>query len=246
MNPNHLISLVGAGPGDPELLTVKAHRRLCEADAVLYDALHGDELLKLVRKDAQLIYVGKFQGDGQCQHERQIDIHAKLEELAGEGKKVVRLKAGDPMIFGRGAEEIRFCKAKGLNYEVVPGVTAGVAASGLLEVPLTERHKSAMVLFYTGHRTDDSLTNVESVIEVLKGNGTVAIYMGFKNLDLLVSKIMEAGCDPNMPLQVMGYVGQEKQCLMSATISSVHDKLENEHQPSPAIIFIGKYAEPIS
>jgi len=245
MTQTHLISIVGAGPGDPDLLTVKAHKRLTEADVVLYDALHGDEILMLARPDAELIYVGKFQGDGQCQKERQDDIHQKMAELAALGKKVVRLKAGDPMVFGRGAEEIRFCKNNDLNYEVIPGITAGVAAAGLLEVPITERQKSPMVLFYTGHRTDDSLSNIESVIEVLKGDGTVTIYMGFKNIGLLTEKLMEAGIDPETPVQVMSHVGQKAQQILSSTIHRIVSDIEEKKPITPAVLFIGKYAEPI-
>lgn len=245
MTKPHLISIVGAGPGDPELLTVKAHRRLCEADAVLYDALHGFELLKLARPDAELIYAGKFQGDGQNQQERQDAIHDKMAELALEGKKVVRLKAGDPMIFGRGAEEIRFCKSKGLTYEVIPGITAGIAGSGLLEVPLTERHKSPMILFYTGHRTNDSLTNIDSVIHVLKGSGTVSVYMGLQNIGLLAQQALDAGVSPDMPVQIMSQVSQTDQALLSCTISTVEQTLLDKKPLTPAILFIGQYAEPI-
>jgi uroporphyrin-III C-methyltransferase len=245
MTKPHLISIVGAGPGDPELLTLKACKRLKEADAVLHDALHGDEILKLARKEAELIYAGKFQGDGQCQKERQDDIHQKMAELAGQGKKVVRLKAGDPMVFGRGAEEIRFCKLHGLNYEVIPGITAGIAAAGLLEIPVTERQKSPMVLFYTGHRTNDSLSNIESVIEVLKGEGTVTIYMGLKNIGLLTTRIMEAGIDPETPVQVMSHVGQAAQSLLSSTVSRIVPDIEEKKPITPAVLFIGKYAVPI-
>jgi len=246
MTTTHLISIVGAGPGDPELLTVKAHIRLSEADAVLYDALHGYEILKIARKDAEMIYAGKFQGDGQNQQERQESIHEKMAELAAMGKKVVRLKAGDPMIFGRGAEEIRFCKSRGLNYEVIPGITAGVAASGLLEVPLTERRKSPMVLMYTGHRTDDSLTNIGSVIHVLKGGGTVSVYMGLQNIGLLAQQILKSGIDPDMPVQIMSQVSQTGQSLLSCTIRDVEQTLLEKKPLTPAILFIGKYAEPIT
>jgi len=245
MTTTHLISIVGAGPGDPELLTVKAHKRLSEADAVLYDALHGYDILKLAREDAEMIYAGKFQGDGQCQAKRQDDIHQKMAELAALGKKVVRLKAGDPMVFGRGAEEIRFCKQQGLTYEVIPGITAGVAAAGLLEVPITERQKSPMVLFYTGHRADDSLSNIESVIEVLRAGGTVTVYMGFKNIGLLADSIIEAGLDPQMPVQVMSHVGQEAQSLLSCTVSNVEQSIFEKKPSTPAVLFIGKYADPI-
>lgn len=246
MTTTHLISIVGAGPGDPELLTVKAYKRLSEADAVLYDALHGYEILKIARKDAEMIYAGKFQGDGQNQTERQDSINEKMAELAALGKRVVRLKAGDPMVFGRGAEEIRFCKSRGLNYEVIPGITAGVAASGLLEVPLTERRKSPMVLFYTGHRTDDSLTNIESVINVLKGGGTVSIYMGLQNVGILAKQILDSGIDPNMPVQVMSHVSQSAQSLLSCTIGNIEQTLAEKKPLTPAILFIGKYAEPIA
>jgi uroporphyrin-III C-methyltransferase len=143
-----LISIVGAGPGDPELLTVKALKRIQEADCILHDALVSDEILNLARPEAQRVYVGKIYQDGQDQTDRQEWINQLIIELAAKGQKIVRLKSGDPMIFGRGAEEIRFCIENNLNYEVIPGVTSALGAASLYGIPLTERGKNSMVLFW--------------------------------------------------------------------------------------------------
>lgn len=240
----HLISIVGAGPGDPELLTIKAHNRLFNADVVLYDALHGDSILNIA-KNAELIYAGKLHNDGQNQEERQNAIHKKLLELANQGKKVVRLKAGDPMVFGRGAEEIRFCKSHNIKYEVVPGITTAVAASSLLEVPLTERQKSPMVLFYTGRRTADKLLNIESVFEVLKGGGSVSMYMGMKNVSILAKQVIEHGIDPNIPVQILSQVSQEGQSIITSTLKDIDLTIHSERPKTPAIFLIGEYAKRI-
>ena len=179
---NHLISITGAGPGDPDLLTVKAQNRITNTEVVIYDALPGDAILKMAPAEALFIYAGKLANDGQNQQIRQETINLSLLEMARKGKKIVRLKGGDPMIFGRGAEEIRFCQMQGLNYEVIPGISAAMAASAEFEIPLTERNKSSMVLLYTGSRTNGRFDHLKSVVEVLKTGSTVSMYMGLTKL----------------------------------------------------------------
>lgn len=245
MKNNHLISIVGAGPGDPELLTVKAHQRLAKADVVLFDALHGTEVLEIAPENAERIFVGKHQNDGQDQMERQNTIHQKMLELAKLGKRVVRLKTGDPMVFGRGAEEIRFCKENHLNYEVIPGITTAVAGSALLEVPITERNKSPMVLLYTGHRTDGRLSNIESVVEVLKGGGTVSMYMGLKSIALLAKAVVEKGIDGEMPVHILSRVSQKGQAIFTSNLLHIQEEMENTSLKTPAIFMIGQYANKI-
>lgn len=242
---NHLISITGAGPGDPELISIKGYNRLREADVVLYDALSGTEILKWTKPGAELIYAGKLIGDGQDQRERQDFIHDKILEFALAGKKVVRLKAGDPMVLGRGAEEIRFCKNQGLNYEVIPGITASIAASSLFEIPLTERKKSPMFLISTGHRSENSLFDLSSIIGVLRTNSTVSLYMGLNTINTLASDLINAGVDATIPVNVMSLVSQPNQSIVSGTLETISKIIAHEKPATPAVIILGKYAEKI-
>lgn len=242
MTNTHLISIVGAGPGDPELLTMKAHRCLEQAEVVLFDALHGTDVLKIAPEMAQRIFVGKQQNDGQDQMQRQNSIHQKMLELAGQGKRVVRLKTGDPMVFGRGAEEIRFCKENQLNYEVIPGITTAVAASALLEIPITERDKSPMVLLYTGHRTNGSLSNIQSVVEVVKGGGSVSMYMGLKSIALIEKALIEKGIAGEIPVHVLSRVSQDGQAILTSNLLRIQKDMEDQKLETPAIFIFGQYA----
>lgn len=243
MGLSHLISIVGAGPGDPELLTVKAHKRITDADVVLYDALMGKEMLSLAKPDAALIYVGKLYKDGQDQTERQNEIHSQFLKFSKENKKVVRLKAGDPMIFGRGAEEIRFCKTKQLNYEVIPGITAGIAASCHFNIPLTERGKNSAVLFYTGHRENGSFSDLHSVVQLLKESSPVVIYMGLNNLPDLATALLKEQVDPTISVQICSQISKANQKSYSTSLREISSFLKNENPETPSIIIIGKHAE---
>lgn len=245
MDLPHLISIVGAGPGDPELLTMKALSRLKNADIILYDALLGEEILCLCKQESEKIYVGKLYKDGQNQEERQNEIHNTFLKFAKENKRVVRLKAGDPMIFGRGAEEIRFCKENQLNYEVIPGITAGIAAASIFEIPLTERGKNGMALFYTGHRIDGGFTDLNTVVQVLKSGSPVVIYMGLNNLVEFSKSIIDAEVDPTTPVLVLSNISQTGQEKYSMVLGEVEDFIAKEKPATPAIIIIGKFAEQI-
>lgn len=244
INNKHIISIVGAGPGDPELLTVKAHNRIHDADVILHDALQGEAILDLAPQ-AELIYVGKHCSDGQNPKERQKTIHLLMYQYARQGKKVVRLKAGDPMVFGRGAEEIRFCKKQRLKYEVIPGITTAVAASNLLEVPLTERNKSAMVLLYTGTLINENVSNIESVYEVLKCGGTVSLYMGLKNITVLAQQVLSKGINPEIPVHIVSKVSQKDQQIRSTQLHLIEELMQNEQPITPAIFIIGEHAHQI-
>ena len=245
MDLPHLISIVGAGPGDPELLTIKALNRLKAADVILYDALSGEEILDLCNPESEKIYVGKLYKDGQNQEERQNEIHSAFLKFAKENKKVVRLKAGDPMIFGRGAEEIRFCKENQLNYEVIPGITAGIAAASIFEIPLTEREKNGMALFYTGHRIDGGFTDLNAVVQVLKSGSPVVIYMGLNNLVEFSKSILNAEIDPATTVQILSKVSQSGQTKYSTVLGEVEHFIATEKPATPAMIIIGKFAEQI-
>lgn len=242
---NHLITIAGAGPGDPELLTVKAHKRLAEAEVVLYDALPGEEILKLAPKDALFIYAGKLSCDGQSQFFRQEAINRTLLEMAHKGKRVVRLKGGDPMIFGRGAEEIRFCKQHQLNYEVIPGITAAMAASSEFEIPLTERNNSSMVLLYTGSRVEGKFKNMSSVVEVLKTGSTVSLYMGLVNLQDFVCALMNEGIPASTHVNILSNVSHQQSESLCGNLGNIGYLIEVAKPQTPAIILIGKFAEKI-
>jgi len=242
--PSHLISIVGAGPGDPELLTVKALRRIEQADMILYDALHGEEILELAGPHALKIYSGKCYQDGQYQPERQSRINSQLREYALEGKQVVRLKAGDPFIFGRGAEELEFCLSEKLNLEGIPGITAGLAAATCFHVPLTLRGINSMALFYTGHKRNDGFDDIQVVASVLKTNAPVMVYMGLKNLSALSSELIKNNVPGDVPVQIVCRAGHADQQIYSSVLSDIGAFLTHTDPPMPAIIIIGTHAKP--
>ncbi len=241
----HLISIVGAGPGDPELLTVKALNRLQNADVILHDALIGNEMLTLAKPGAVKVYVGKLNNDGQNQVERQDGIHQLFLHWAAKNKKVVRLKTGDPMIFGRGAEEIRFCKANNLNFEVIPGVTAAVAGSSLFSIPLTERGKSNMLLFYTCRKENDCFPQLEPLVSVLQTGSPVVLYMGLHHLSELAGKLLEDGISGKMPVQILCKISQPGQSSYSTTLEKVEEFLAEKRPCTPSLVIVGEYAKRI-
>jgi uroporphyrin-III C-methyltransferase len=245
MGISHLISIVGAGPGDPELLTIKALNRLKNADVVLYDALTGNEILDFANPGSTKIYVGKLYKDGQDQVARQNEIHSYFLEYALQNKKIVRLKSGDPMIFGRGAEEVRFCKENKLNYEVIPGVTAGVAGSASFDIPLTERGKSSMVLFCAGYRSNDCLSNIDTLVQILQTGSPAVIYMGLNILADLAVALIGKSVESSTPVQILSKISHSTQKKYSTTLNNVSNFLEKVNPESPSTVIIGKYAEQI-
>ncbi len=242
MDLPHLISIVGAGPGDPELLTVKAQKRLKAADIILYDALIGGEILNLAKHSAIKKYCGKWNADGRNQKNRQDEIHHEFLQGASENKKVVRLKTGDPMIFGRGAEEIRFCKKHNLNYEVIPGVTAGIAGASLFSVPLTERGKNNQVLFYTGRKGEDGFPGMDAVVKVLGSGSPVIVYMGLNVLPELAQDLSEHGISDSLPVQILSRISQSDQQGYSTTLGKLSSFFQENKPETPSIVIIGENA----
>ncbi len=238
-----LISIVGAGPGDPELLTVKALKRIQEAEYLLHDALVSNEILDLAKHDVQRIYVGKVYHDGQDQTERQDWINRLLIDLVQKGFKVVRLKSGDPMIFGRGAEEIRFCIENQLNYEVIPGVTSALGAASLHGIPLTERGKNSMVLFGTGSYCNGDFCDLESFVSVLKSGSPIIFFMGLNKLVHLSTRLMEKSVSPETKIQILSKVSQPESSALEGTLGSIEQLLAIQKPPMPALVIIGKNVE---
>ncbi len=233
------VALVGAGPGEPELLTLKAHRLISEADAVVYDYLVAPEILALAPASAEKIFVGK-KGGGFCCPQR--DIEAILVRLAGEGKNVVRLKGGDPFIFGRGGEEAEALVTAGIAFEIVPGVTSALAAAAYAGIPLTHRAHASGVIFLTGHEDPAKPDASIRWEDYARLGATLCLYMGMKNLETITRRLQAGGLIGSTPVAVIqsATTGEHRQLL--STLARV--ALESEHAGfgAPAIVVIGEVA----
>lgn len=226
------VYLVGAGPGDPDLLTLKAHRLLQSADAVLHDDLVAPEILQRVPPSARMYNVGKRCGRKQI---RQEEIHFLMSALAESGLRVIRLKSGDPMIFGRAGEEIEFLRRAGVPYEVVPGVTAALGAASEAEIPLTHRRASSALVFLTAHQAEGSEA---ADWQRLAGSGaTLVIYMPGRDYAEISAKLIAAGLSPATPCAIVSQATTRKQTTHFTTISKLH---RAERLPAPALLIVGE------
>jgi uroporphyrin-III C-methyltransferase len=225
------VSLVGAGPGDPELLTVKALRLLKTADAVLYDELVSPEILKLIPRTTQLHNVGKRCGQKKIQQE---EINFLMIALADSGLRVVRLKSGDPMIFGRAGEEIEALRRANIDYEIVPGVTSALGAAASAEIPLTHRRESSAVVFLTAHQASNSEAADWSK---LAGSGaTLVIYMPGHNYADISAKLKAAGLASDTPCAIVSRASAPDQQTFRTSIG----KLQlSPTLPAPTLLVVG-------
>ena len=237
------ISIVGAGPGDPELLTVRALNRIKNADVILHDHLVPAAILNL--SVAEKIYVGRKCSDERDQLERQQHIHILMHDFLLRGKKVVRLKSGDPFIFGRAVEEIRYLMEHNIPFEVVPGITAGIAAANLQYIPLTERNRSNAVLFCTGHTANYDFEQMDALANMLKTGTTLVMYMGLKNVKQVIEKLKPV-IDETIYLSAISKVSQPEQQTLSGTIYEMEKKLQEERLPMPVVFIVGKHAFPVN
>ncbi len=229
------VYLVGAGPGDPDLLTFRALRLMQRADVVLYDRLVSDEIVSMVRRDAEKIYVGKEKANHAVP---QGDINKLLVRLAKQGKRVLRLKGGDPFIFGRGGEEIKDLFHEGISFQVVPGVTAAAGCAAYAGIPLTHREFSQSVSFVTGHLKDGSFDLNWDLLS--QPRQTVVIYMGLTGLEIISQKLIEHGVSHDMPAALIQQGTTRNQRVITATLSTLHDKVKAEHVVAPTLIIIGE------
>jgi uroporphyrin-III C-methyltransferase/precorrin-2 dehydrogenase/sirohydrochlorin ferrochelatase/uroporphyrin-III C-methyltransferase len=232
------VYLVGAGPGDPELLTLKAYRLLGEADVVVYDRLVGQDILSLVPKGTSRIYVGKApKGHRMVQEE----INNLLVKLARAGRKVVRLKGGDPFIFGRGSEETAFLAQHGIPVHVVPGITAASGCAAALGVPLTHRGLASGVRFVTGHRERDGALDLNWA-SLADPDTTLVIYMGASTIDLMSAKLIGAGLNPDTPVAAItnGTTPEQKTCV--SCLGEIGMRLRELNLTSPVLIIVGRVA----
>jgi uroporphyrin-III C-methyltransferase/precorrin-2 dehydrogenase/sirohydrochlorin ferrochelatase len=227
------VALVGAGPGDPELLTLKALRTLQDADVILYDRLVSPAILELARRDAERICVGKSPGRGGFAQE---EINALLVQLAGQGKRVVRLKGGDPFVFGRGGEELQALAAANINFSVVPGITAAVGAAAYAGIPLTHREHAHSVVFVTGHGQDGP----EPDWQALARPGTTAVfYMGLARMEHIAAKLLEHGAPASRPVGIVAQATSAAQRVITATLGSIGQIAAEARLESPALLIVG-------
>ena len=232
-----MIYLVGSGPGDPGLFTLKGLRCLREADAVVYDRLAPERLLDHARPEAELHYVGKKPGDDQAMIQE--EINALLVELGRSGKTVVRLKGGDPYVFGRGGEEALALIEAGLPFEVVPGVTSGIAAPAYAGVPVTHRGLSTSVAFVTGHEDPAKDRSDVDWGKVANGADTLVLYMGVGRLREISAGIVAGGRSPDTPVAVIRWGTVPEQRTVTGTLENIADKVAAAKLGPPAITVVG-------
>jgi uroporphyrin-III C-methyltransferase len=233
------VYLVGAGPGDPLLLTIKAVKLLKEAEVVIYDRLVGEEILSLAPESAEKIYVGKRSGKHEVPQDKIIEL---IIEKAQTNCNVVRLKGGDPFVFGRGGEEAEALVEKGIEFEVVPGISSAIAAPMYAGIPLTHRDYAASVAIVTGHRAGDA----EKVIDWAKIAGavdTLVILMGVESLEGIVNKLLKGGITASKPVAIVESGTYEKQRTIIATLGTIVADAEKKKIKPPAVIVVGGVAE---
>ncbi len=239
--PRGKVYLIGAGPGDPELITVKGRRFLEKADVVVYDYLASPKLLSHAPEEAEFVYVGK---KGHGLHARtQEEINQLLVDRARAGKRVVRLKGGDPFIFGRGGEEIEELVAAGIEFEVVPGVTSATAAATYAGVPITHRRYTSSVAFITGHEDPTKPTSNVDWQKIATGIGTLVFYMGIKNLPHITRKLIENGRDPATPVVVVRWASTPEQRSVEGTLADIAEVVRKNDIRPPALVVVGEVVQ---
>jgi len=237
--PNHAcrgrVFLVGAGPGDPELLTMKAYRLLQQAQVVLYDRLVSEAIMALVPDGCETIYVGKRRADHSVPQE---GINQLLVKHAQRGKRVIRLKGGDPFIFGRGGEEIETLAEEGVAFEVVPGITAANGCSAYSGIPLTHRDYAQSVQFVTGQLKDGSIGL--NWPELISEGKTLVFYMGLKSLPVICEQLVANGMDGAMPVALVEKGSTPEQRVHCSTLDSMPELLGRSSIASPSLFIVGR------
>lgn len=233
------VHLVGAGPGDPELVTLKAQRLITSCDALVYDALVNPEIVDWAAKGCQRIYVGKRPGQP-CM--KQAQITDMLLQLARDGKTVVRLKGGDPFIFGRGGEEALALQSAGIPYSIVPGVSASLAASSYAGAPLTHRGISAAVTFLSGHEDPAKGGTLIDWRAHAQSGATLCLYMAMRKLDWITSELMAGGLKPETPALAVQWASTTQHQQVRTTLGELLQAVHDHSIESPAIVIIGEVA----
>ena len=229
--------LVGAGPGDPGLVSLHALNGLRQADVIVYDALVNNAILQWAAPDAEILHAGK-RGGKPSPKQRDISLH--LIELAKAGKRVLRLKGGDPFVFGRGGEEALALRAAGIPFRIVPGITAGIGGLAYAGIPATHRDVNQTLLFLTGH--DQSGMTPASVdwAAVAKASPVIVMYMAMKHLDAICTALLEGGRDPDEPLAIITDASLPGQTVVETTLAGAVDAVRDHDLKPPAIICLGR------
>ncbi len=237
---NGHVYLVGAGPGDPGLITIKGKACIEKADVLVYDYLASSYLLAYAREGAEQIYVGKKGGDHTL---KQHEINQLLVEKAGKGLTVARLKGGDPFIFGRGGEEVEALIEAGISYDIVPGVTSAIAASAYAGIPLTHRKYTSTLAFITGHEDPEKASSRIDWQALATGIGTLVFFMGVKNLPHIVEQLTRHGMSPETLIALIRWGTTTRQETVSGTLGNIVQKVEEAGLKAPAIIVVGDVVE---
>ena len=228
--------LVGAGPGDPELITVKGRRVLEQAEVVIYDRLVGDGILSYVAKGAEMVFVGKEDSFHTVPQE---DINRLIVDKAKTGRVVVRLKGGDPYIFGRGGEEALLLHEEGIPFEVVPGVTAASAVAAYAGIPLTDRRHSSAVTLVTGHKRNGSDIEDVNWKALAELDSTIVFYMGIKNLKTIAGNLIDNGRSKDTPAAVVRRGSLPEQTTVAGTLADIAEKVRESGLRPPALLVVG-------
>jgi uroporphyrin-III C-methyltransferase len=236
-----MVHLVGAGPGDPELLTIKAKRLLEQADAVVYDALVDPKVLEWARPGCERIFAGKRRGRAQL---RQEEIDATLVRLSREGKAVVRLKGGDPLVFGRAGEEAGALASGGIPFAIVPGVTAALGAAAAAGIALSHRSLSSAIVLLTGHEDPTKALPAVRWEDYARSGATLCVYMGMHNLPAIAARLLGSGLSPQTPVAVVQGATTAQQRILRAPLDAVAEQARGFGLESPALVVIGAVADP--
>jgi uroporphyrin-III C-methyltransferase len=237
VKPKGKVYICGAGPGDADLLTVKASKLLSKCDIILYDRLVNRSMLRMASQHSKKIYVGRESGDPTINQNITNELMAKY---ADDGKKVLRLKGGDPFIFGRGGEEAEFLSSKNINYEIVPGISSLNGAAVYAGIPLTHRDHSSSVVILTGHESIDKKKSSIKWDSVSKAADTIVIFMGLEQLRFITRKLISSGLTENTKIAVIENATSKRQRVIMGNLSNIEKKVKQKKVQSPSIIIIGK------
>lgn len=234
------VYLIGAGPGDPELITIKAQKLLRKADVLLYDRLVTEGILENIPQNCEKIYVGKYPGEASATQER---INELLVDRAMKGGNIVRLKGGDPFLFGRGGEEALVLKKAGIEFEIIPGITSAIAVPAYAGIPVTQRHISSSVAIITGHEASSKRISTVNWESLARSVDTIVIMMGIRNMKRITGKLIEGGRDPETPVAVIEKGTTKNQRITVGTLANIEKKCVESGVKPPAIIIIGNVVE---
>jgi len=231
------VFIVGAGPGDPKLITLKAVESIKSADIVLYDRLVSKKIVAMIPKRAEKMYVGRDVGDD---YKHQDTTNDMMVKFAKKNKNVVRLKGGDPFIFGRGGEEAEFLRKHKVKYEIIPGITSGIGSAEYSGIPLTHREYASSVVFVTGHEDAKKSEGVVDWKRLAKAVDTIVIMMGLSRLEIISKKLISGGLSKNTPVAVIQNGTTDEHRMIKGTLGNISKKVSDEKIKPPSIIVVGK------